>query len=105
MLNDKDIMQDLNFRKVHNALSMFGEANLNFELFKYALDIVFKEEKKKKEREQKKKEEEAKRNKKKSNAPLRLSYIALMSIAAISIIWAVCWLFKKKSVHIFNPDS
>lgn len=57
LLNDEAIVQEINSLKVKEALMLFGEGFINFDLFKYATELVFKEEKKRKKALEKKQKE------------------------------------------------
>jgi hypothetical protein len=50
LIKDENIIKEINTLKVREAVSLFGEGKINFQLFQYATKLVFDEEKKKKER-------------------------------------------------------
>ena len=88
LLNDEGIQKEINSIKVREALMLFGEGHINFELFKYATELIFKEEKKRKKALEKRQKELA--GMKDRTATTSYTKLAVYGVA-VSILLYVLW--------------
>lgn len=88
LLNDEAIQKEINIIKVREALMLFGEGHINYELFKYATELVFKEERKRKKAIEKRQKELA--GMKNKNATTSYGKMAIYGVI-VSIFIYVLW--------------
>jgi len=88
LLKDEAIVQEINNLKVKEALMLFGEGFINFDLFKYATELIFKEEKKKKKALEKKQKEMTRAKDK--NPSVSYTKMAIYGFL-VSIVIYVAW--------------
>jgi len=88
LLNDEGIQREINSIKVREALMLFGEGHINFDLFQYATKLVFKEEKKKREALEKRQKDML--GSKDKNPSISYAKLAVYGVV-ISILLYVLW--------------
>ena len=104
LLNDESIQREINNIKVREALMLFGEGHINFELFQFATKLVFKDDKKRKEQMEKRQKElmgTKDRNPAVSYGKLAI-YGVIMSILLYVlwnwIMWKFFWVSKDRDM-------
>eukprot|EP01022_Parablepharisma_sp_SALTPOND_P001399 TRINITY_DN1062_c0_g1_i1.p1 TRINITY_DN1062_c0_g1~~TRINITY_DN1062_c0_g1_i1.p1 ORF type:complete len:613 (+),score=43.02 TRINITY_DN1062_c0_g1_i1:449-2287(+) len=88
LLNDEGIQGEINNIKVREALMLFGEGHINFDLFQYATKLVFKEDKKRKEAMEKRQKDLM--GTKEKNPAIGYGKLAIYGVV-VSILLYVLW--------------
>jgi hypothetical protein len=102
LLKDENIVHEINNLKVKEALMLFGEGFINFELFKYATELIFKEEKKRKKALEKKQKDMA--GLKDKNPSISYTKMAVYGFV-VSILIYVLWNWGMHKFFWSNRDE
>ncbi len=109
LLNDEGIQHEINNIKVREALMLFGEGHINFDLFQYATKLVFKEEKKRKElMEKRQKDMTGTKEKNPTVGYGKLAVYGVILSILLYVLWNwIMWKFywAGKEDHIFGKKT